>query len=220
MKKKDNLCAVDRRENEYGVDVQLRHRVCGFREHLGEDLITGRGARRMQRRLFHSTCKAPRHYTTTFKASNLGQNLAKYDIYALADKPENNVEMISTDSIVFSNLKVVRSPNKNNEPIGALLLNNQIFEMNLKNTKIDGVMVELDKNIFDILSLVYPKPELLVAGLGSKTRILGPESRNALNKLGIRVETGDTRSSALSYDLLATERSPTLVASIMLPPNI
>lgn len=176
------------------------------------------------KRLFHTTCRVPRHYTTTFKASNLGQNLAKYDIYALADKPENNVEMISNDSIVFSNLKVVKSPDPNTgeDPKGALLLSNQIFEINLKGLEFqyDGVVVEFDEKITDILSLVYPKPELLVAGLGKRTRMLGPKTKERLNKLGIRVETGDTRSSALSYDLLATERSPSLVASIMLPPNL
>ena len=172
------------------------------------------------RRLFHSTCKVPRHYTTTFKASNLGQNLAKYDIYALADKPENNVEMISKDSIVFSNLKVIS--NANNENVGALLLSNQIFEINLKELEFqyNDVVVEFDNKILDIFELVYPKPELLVAGLGKKTRMLGPKTKERLNNLGIRVETGDTRSSALSYDLLATERSPSLVASIMLPPNL
>lgn len=175
------------------------------------------------RRLLHTTARVSRHYTTTFKASNLGQNLAKYDIYALADKPENNVEMISEDSIVFSNLKVVRSPPVGKgDPVGALLLNNQIFELNLKGIELlhNGVVVELNNEVLDILALVYPKPELLVAGLGKRTRMLGPRTRDRLSKLGIRVETGDTRSSALSYDLLATERSPALVASIMLPPNL
>lgn len=169
----------------------------------------------MMRRLFSTTRRVPRHYTTTFKASNLGENLAKYDIYALSDKPENNVEMISNDSIVFSNLKVVVAPK------GALLLNNQIFEIDVsKSTIQNDIVVELDPKILDILSLVYPKPELLVLGLGKKTRMLGPISRKGFNELGIRVETGDTKSSALSYDLLATERSPGFIASIMLPPNM
>lgn len=176
----------------------------------------------MFRRLFSNTSRLPRHYTTTFKASNLGENLAKYDIYALADKPENNVEMITDDSIVFSNLKVVRSPNLKGDQIGALLLNNQIFEINLNGLTIknNDILVEFNENLTDILSLVYPKPELLVVGLGKRTRMLGPETKQRLNKLGIRVESGDTKSSALSYDLLATERSPALVASIMLPPNL
>lgn len=176
----------------------------------------------MFRRLFSTTSRLPRHYTTTFKASNLGENLAKYDIYALADKPENNVEMISNDSIVFSNLKVVKSPNTNGDPIGALLLDNQIFEINLSGIsfKNNDILVEFNENLTDILSLVYPKPELLIVGLGKRTRMLGPETKQRLNKLGIRVETGDTKSCALSYDLLATERSPALVASIMLPPNL
>lgn len=176
----------------------------------------------MMKRFFSSTARAPRHYTTTFKASNLGQNLAKYDIYALADKPENNVEMISNDSVVFSNLKVVRSPNAKGEAMGALLLNNQIFQVNLTGTTFqhNDVVVEISPRVLEILSLVYPKPELLIAGLGKKTRMLGPATRKTLNELGIRVESGDTRSSALSYDLLATERSPALVAAIMLPPNL
>lgn len=175
------------------------------------------------RRLLHTTSRVSRHYTTTFKASNLGQNLAKYDIYALADKPENNVEMISEDSIVFSNLKVMRSPPAGQgDPVGALLLNNQIFELSLKGIEFqhEGVVVELGEAVTEVLALVYPKPELLVAGLGKRTRMLGPKTRERLSQLGIRVETGDTRSSALSYDLLATERSPALVASIMLPPNL
>lgn len=169
----------------------------------------------MWKRLFSTTARVPRHYTTTFKASNLGQNLAKYDIYALSDKPENNVEMISNDSIVFSNLKVVTAPK------GALLLDNQIFEIDVSKTKIENdIVVEFNPEIIELLSLIYPKPELIVLGLGKKTRMLGPKSRQGFNELGIRVETGDTKSSALSYDLLATERTPGFVASIMLPPNM
>lgn len=176
----------------------------------------------MQRRLFSTSSKVWRHYTTTFKASNLGQNLAKYDIYALAEKPENNVEMVSRDSIVFSNLKVVKSPNKEGIPVCALLLNNQIFEVSLEGTEFHhkGVVVELPSSVMDVFALIYPKPELLVLGMGQKTRMVGPKTKARLNELGIRVETGDTKSSALSYDLLATERSPALVSAIMLPPNI
>lgn len=167
------------------------------------------------KRFFSLSRKAPRHYTSTFKASNLGENLAKYDIYALAEKPENNVEMISHDAIVFSNLQAVTSPN------GALLLNNQIFQVDLAAMTIqNGVIVELPTDIFKVLQIVYPKPELLVVGLGGKSRILGNESRKQFSALGIRVETSDTRNSALSYDLLATERSPELVGALMLPPTV
>jgi NADH dehydrogenase [ubiquinone] 1 alpha subcomplex assembly factor 3 len=175
----------------------------------------------MMRRAFSTSARVGRHYSSTFKASNLGQNLAKYDIYALAEKPENNVEMISNDSIIFSNLKVIKSESADGTPTGALLLNNQIFEVSLEGTSFqNGVVVELSDHIIEVLSLVYPKPELLVAGLGKKTRMLGPKTKSALSKLGIRVETSDTRACALSYDLLATERSPALVASVMLPPNM
>ncbi|GMM32052.1 hypothetical protein DAMA08_047970 [Martiniozyma asiatica (nom. inval.)] len=166
------------------------------------------------KRFFHHSTRVPRHYSSTFKASDLGKNLAKYDIYALAEKPENNVEMISPDSIIFSNLQVVKSPKS------ALLLNNQIFEIAVEPEIINNIVVELPNEFLDIFRIVYPKPELLTVGLGSKTRMLGPKTRSALSKLGIRAETSDTRNAALSYDLLATERSPALVGSIMLPPNI
>ncbi|GMM45933.1 hypothetical protein DAPK24_025080 [Pichia kluyveri] len=176
----------------------------------------------MQRRLFSTSSRVWRHYTTTFKASNLGQNLAKYDIYALAEKPENNVEMVSNDSIVFSSLKVVKSPNNEGIPVCALLLSNQIFEVSLEGTEFHhkGVVVELPSTIMELFSIIYPKPELVVLGMGSKSRMIGPKTKTKFNELGIRVETGDTKSSALSYDLLATERSPALVSAIMLPPNI
>lgn len=156
-----------------------------------------------------------RHYTSTFKATNLGENLAKFDIYAMAEKPANNVEMISHDAIVFSNLKAVTSPR------AALLVANQILEVDTGAMEIqNGVIVELPPKLFDALALLYPKPELLVLGLGGKSRILGNVSRARLNELGIRAETSDTRNAALSYDLLATERSPELVWAFMLPPNV
>lgn len=154
------------------------------------------------------------------QGANVGTHLEDYDIFAGLAKPENNIEMISKDAVIFSNLKVIKSPNKNGEPIGCLLLNNQIFELNTKNCTLDkDVVLHLDPKIVELFKAVYPKPELLVLGVGKKSRMVAPETREALNKLGIGLETSDTRYSALNYDLLATERTPQRVAAVILPPN-
>ncbi|QPG75638.1 hypothetical protein FOA43_002995 [Brettanomyces nanus] len=156
-----------------------------------------------------------------FKGADVGHHLNDYDLFATLDKPENNIEMISKDAVIFSNMKVIKSPNKKREPIGALLINNQILEVNLKKCHFtnNDVVFHMDAELGELFRIIYPKPELLVLGLGKKTRLVSKETRQCFNKLGIRLETSDTRYSALNYDMLATERTPMLVAALILPPN-
>lgn len=142
----------------------------------------------------------------------MGENLAKYDIHALAEKPRNNVEMVAPDAVVFSSLQAVTSPKT------ALLLHDQVFELSVDYQK--STIVELPEHLFQMLGMVYPKPELLVVGLGKQSRMLGPKTREQFQNLGIRIEASTTRNAALSYDLLATERSPQLVAALLMPPNL
>lgn len=156
-----------------------------------------------------------------YEGADVGHHLDDYDVFATVEKPENNVEMVSRDAIIFSNMKVIRSPNKQKDPIGAFLLNNQIFEVNMKGCHFsnNGIVFHMDPRIGELLRVIYPKPELIVLGLGKKTRIVSKETRDCFNKLGIRLETSDTHYSALNYDMLATERTPRFVGALMLPPN-
>ncbi|GME88060.1 unnamed protein product [[Candida] boidinii] len=180
------------------------------------------------KRLFQtSVIRESKGLPSNFKAANLGQNLSQVDILSLSETPRNNIEMISSDSIVFSNLKVIRSPQTIDDKkciISGLLLDNQIFEMNLGSiednlVKINGIQISIDESVLKIFELIYPKPELLVIGLGAKPRLLSPETRKFFSNLGIKLEISDTKHSALNYDLLATERSPGLVGALILPPN-
>ncbi|VEU19700.1 DEKNAAC100100 [Brettanomyces naardenensis] len=179
-----------------------------------------------------TTCRLLRLFSTSFtsfgvsagkqfQGADIGHHLNDYDLFATLDRPENNIEMISKDAVIFSNMQVIRSPNKQKEPIGALLLNNQIFEVNLKKCHFtdNDLVFHMDPEISELFRIIYPKPELLVVGLGKKTRLVSKSTRDSFNKLGIRLETSDTRYSALNYDMLATERTPTLVAALILPPN-
>ncbi|GME70770.1 unnamed protein product [Ambrosiozyma monospora] len=172
-------------------------------------------------RSFSTTQRTPRHYSNQFKAANLGDNLSNFDLFATMTKPDNNIEMISKDSIVFTNLKVIKSPNPKGEPLGALLLHNQILEINLKDCKLTNrVVVTLDDKIVEVVRMIHPKPELIVVGLGAKARMLSPETKDKFKDLGIKLEVGDTRNAVLNYDLLATERSPSLVGALIFPPNM
>lgn len=46
---------------------------------------------------------------------------------------------------------------------------------------------------------------------------LSPQTRRAINSLGIQVEIQDTRNAAAQYNLLATERGLDTVAAALLP---
>jgi NADH dehydrogenase [ubiquinone] 1 alpha subcomplex assembly factor 3 len=68
-----------------------------------------------------------------------------------------------------------------------------------------------------LLAHLWPRPDLLILGLGSVNRPLSPELRKAISALGIRVEVLDTRNAAAQYNLLATERGVNDVAAALIP---
>ncbi|ODV95307.1 hypothetical protein PACTADRAFT_42541 [Pachysolen tannophilus NRRL Y-2460] len=182
---------------------------------------------RLLKRCFHTSLILNRS-VPGFKPANVGQRLSQIDILGAIGEPKNNIEMISNDSIIFSNLSVIKSPNRQGHVMASFLLNNEIYQLNLSkngfNNYKDFMIEILDQDgsgsIFQFLELIHPKPELLVIGLGKKSRILHENTKKSLSKLGIQYEVSDTKHAVLSYDLLATERSPSQVAAILLPPNI
>lgn len=68
-----------------------------------------------------------------------------------------------------------------------------------------------------VLDLVWPKPDLLILGLGKDMRPISPKVRQYINSLGIRVDIQDTRNAAAQYNLLATERGIGNVAAALIP---
>lgn len=68
-----------------------------------------------------------------------------------------------------------------------------------------------------VLEVVWPKPDLLILGLGPSMLPIAPETRKYINSLGIRVDVQDTRNAAAQFNLLATERGVGEVAAALIP---
>ncbi|KZF24463.1 hypothetical protein L228DRAFT_281533 [Xylona heveae TC161] len=73
------------------------------------------------------------------------------------------------------------------------------------------------KSAWGILDLIWPKPDLLILGLGATMRPITPETKSFIQSLGIRVEIQDTRNAAAQFNLLATERGVGNVAAALIP---
>ncbi|KAH8812034.1 hypothetical protein F5884DRAFT_299868 [Xylogone sp. PMI_703] len=76
---------------------------------------------------------------------------------------------------------------------------------------------EVDDEAWGVLALVWPKPDLLIIGVGKQMRPLSPRTRQYINELGIRIEVQDTRNAAAQFNLLATERGVGSVAAALIP---
>ncbi|WEW58916.1 hypothetical protein PRK78_004384 [Emydomyces testavorans] len=76
---------------------------------------------------------------------------------------------------------------------------------------------EVGEDAWGVLGLMWPKPDLLILGLGGTVRPISPETRRHINQLGIRIEIQDTRNAAAQFNLLATERGVREVAAALIP---
>ncbi|KAI9672315.1 MAG: hypothetical protein M1817_003337 [Caeruleum heppii] len=74
-----------------------------------------------------------------------------------------------------------------------------------------------DEVAWGVLDLVWPKPDLLILGLGHATRPITPETRAYINSLGIKIDIQDTRNAAAQFNLLATERGVDSICGAFLP---
>lgn len=147
--------------------------------------------------------------------------IKKNDILMFSQKPMNYIESVKSNGFHLANNLLISSPDAQGNTIGTLLLETETFEVNLTNAYkiINGFIVEFDQEILQIFEKVHPKPELLVVGLGNKSRILSEANRKYLSFLGLQLEASDSNNAAQNYDLLATER-PNVIAALLLPPNV
>lgn len=106
---------------------------------------------------------------------------------------------------------------------GALLVNGEAFawrpwevsgEKKLVNEK---GQFEVPAEAFGLLDVLWPRPDLLIIGVGKTNLPLSPQTRQHLTKLGMRVEMLDTRNAAAQFNLLATERGVSDVAAALIP---
>lgn len=152
--------------------------------------------------------------------------IKRNDMLAHSQKPRNNIESVRGNGFLFSSNVIITSPDSKGDIIGTLLVDSDIFEVNLgqKETSgfsiVNGFIVEFDvSTVLSIFSKIHPKPEIVVVGLGERSRILSENNRKYFSSLGIQIEVSDSNNAAQNFDLLATER-PNVVGALMLPPNI
>lgn len=65
--------------------------------------------------------------------------------------------------------------------------------------------------------MVWPKPDLLILGLGPGVYPVAPGVRRYINGMGVRIDVQDTRNAAAQFNLLATERGVGNVACALIP---
>ncbi|KIW89858.1 uncharacterized protein Z519_09287 [Cladophialophora bantiana CBS 173.52] len=79
-------------------------------------------------------------------------------------------------------------------------------------------MLNFPPSTLGLLSLLYPKPDLLLVGTGRKLWMLSRETRRYLSEeLGIKLDVMDTPNAAAAYNLLVMERGVEEVGSILIP---
>lgn len=156
--------------------------------------------------------------------ANPADILKKNDILMYSNKPINYIESVKSNGFYLFNNYLITSPDiKSNNEIGLLLLNSETFEIelnkNLINIEKDWYVKFNNNELLNIFELIHPKPEILVIGLGKKSRMLSIENRQKLTNLGIQLEVSDLNNAAQIFDLLATER-PNVIGALLLPPNM
>lgn len=155
-------------------------------------------------------------------ASNPADLFKRNDVLLYSEKPVNYIESVRSNGFHLTSNIMISSPDKNKHTVGALLLQKEAYEVDFTDayTLINGFIVEFDhEKILQIFEKVHPKPEILVVGLGSKSRVLSEKNRAFLASMGVLVEVGDSRNAAKAFDLLATER-PNIISALLLPPNV
>ncbi len=71
---------------------------------------------------------------------------------------------------------------------------------------------------FGLLTLLHPKPDLLIFGTGRRLHMLSKETRRYLSEeLGMKVDVMDTANAAASYNLLVMERGSEGVGAVLIP---
>ncbi|KAG5952850.1 hypothetical protein E4U13_008353 [Claviceps humidiphila] len=106
---------------------------------------------------------------------------------------------------------------------GALLVNGEAFSWrpwkareSLELTNKKG-QFDLPLEAFGLFDILWPRPDLLILGVGKRNLPLSPETRMHIAQLGMRVEVLDTRNAASQFNLLATERGTSEIAAALIP---
>ncbi|KAL0931341.1 DUF498 domain-containing protein [Colletotrichum truncatum] len=164
---------------------------------------------------FHTI--SPRLRKEDSKEYQGGTDFSELDVLGGVPKPSTSIDVCMSDGFSLNSGVKILDGN------AALLVGGEAFEwrpweakgsMNLINAK---GQFEVPPEAFGVLDLLWPRPDLLIIGVGPKMVPLSPATRKYLSSIGIRVEILDTRNAASQFNLLATERGVDDVAAALIP---
>ncbi|KAL1958441.1 hypothetical protein VTO42DRAFT_4542 [Malbranchea cinnamomea] len=146
-------------------------------------------------------------------------DLSTFDVFADVAAPSSAVDACLDDGFHLNNgMKIVGGT-------GCLLVDGEVFAWRPWEANSGGLSAmvnakgqwEVPEEAWGVLKLVWPKPDLLILGLGWTIRPISLKTRRHINELGIRIEVLDTRNAAAQFNLLATERGVREVAAALIP---
>ncbi|KAF5589063.1 alkaline phosphatase [Fusarium pseudoanthophilum] len=167
------------------------------------------------RRLFHTL--PSRRKDQQPPAQPPPTDFAELDVLGNTPAPSTSVDVCMYDGFGLNSGITVTGGN------GVLLIDGEVFNwrpweakgsMNLVNKK---GQFELPPKAFALFDLLWPRPDLLIIGVGPSIMPLAPETRRLISELGMRIEILDTRNAAAQFNLLATERGVSNVAAALIP---
>ncbi|KAL3955935.1 hypothetical protein ACCO45_008781 [Purpureocillium lilacinum] len=131
-------------------------------------------------------------------------DLNELNVLGNTPAPSTSVDVCTYDGFGLNSGVTITGGN------GALLVNGEAFEWR-------PWEFELPKEAFGLFDMLWPRPDLLVIGVGKSNMPLSPQTRQHIAELGMRVEVLDTRNAAAQFNLLATERGVSEVAAALIP---
>lgn len=169
-------------------------------------------------RLFHASAPRPKKKESTQVPNERAPtNFADLDVLGNTPAPSTSVDVCMDDGFGLNSGITIENGD------GALLVNGEAFrwrpwiasgEKKLLNSK---GQFELPAEALSMLDILWPRPDLLILGVGKMNRPLSPETKKAIAEMGLRVEVLDTRNAASQFNLLATERGVSEIAAALIP---
>ncbi|KAI0127855.1 hypothetical protein BJ170DRAFT_595709 [Xylariales sp. AK1849] len=161
---------------------------------------------------FHTT---PSRNATSGDGSPPPTDFGALDVLGNTPIPSTAIDVCTSSGFVLNNGARITDGS------GVLVVGGEAFKwrpwpttQRLQNPK---GQFSISASSLSLLGQLWPRPDLLVLGLGPENRPITPELRRAIGEMGIRVEVLDTRNAAAQFNLLVTERGVDDVAAALVP---
>ncbi|KAM7199056.1 Protein of unknown function (DUF498/DUF598) domain containing protein [Naviculisporaceae sp. PSN 640] len=169
-------------------------------------------------RTFHTTPSLPKqklaHNNEPIPTEAPQTSFSQMDMLAQTPVPSTSIDVCAHDGFTFNSGAIISHGD------GALLVGGEAFAWRpwevapVLNSK---GQFELSRESLALFESIWPRPDLLIVGMGKEIRPLSKETREIISALGMRVDVLDTRNAASQFNLLATERGVDDVAAVLVP---